>query len=186
MSLRMRPSRPVMRGGAPAADRSGWGSGRGLRTGRLGGASMNVRRTQMAAGVKESFQRVPNGRDRPRNRAGCAARGVGRQMVSRRRPATCVIMKSVFAGRCGVRASPRVRRSPRAPVSQKRSSLSQPTQGMLAPLSWRRHGNLPDYLGWRRTLEALGQQVTSGDWIPGARGIGPYQQETPQEPMRLP
>jgi transposase-like protein len=39
--------------------------------------------------------------------------------------------------------------------------------------------NLPNYLGWRRTLEALGQQATSGDWILGAMGIGPYQQITP-------
>jgi transposase-like protein len=38
--------------------------------------------------------------------------------------------------------------------------------------------NLPSYLGWRRTLEALGQNVTSADMILGAIGLGPYQQTT--------
>jgi transposase-like protein len=36
--------------------------------------------------------------------------------------------------------------------------------------------NLPNYLGWRRTLEALGQNATSTAMILGAIGLGPYQQ----------
>ena len=38
--------------------------------------------------------------------------------------------------------------------------------------------NLPSYLGWRRALEAWGQQVDPPNWIPGAIGNGPYQQIT--------
>jgi transposase-like protein len=38
--------------------------------------------------------------------------------------------------------------------------------------------NLPNYLGWRRTLEALGQDATSTEMILGAIGLGPYQQAT--------
>jgi hypothetical protein len=38
--------------------------------------------------------------------------------------------------------------------------------------------NLPNYLGWRRTLEALGQQATPDDLLLGAIGLGPYQQLT--------
>jgi transposase-like protein len=38
--------------------------------------------------------------------------------------------------------------------------------------------NLPNYLGWRRTLEALGQNATSAAMILGAIGLGPYQQTT--------
>lgn len=38
--------------------------------------------------------------------------------------------------------------------------------------------NLSNYLGWRRTLEALGPTVTPDDMILGAIGLGPYQQET--------
>jgi transposase-like protein len=38
--------------------------------------------------------------------------------------------------------------------------------------------NLPNYLGWRRTLEALGQQTTPQAMILGAIGLGPYQQAT--------
>jgi ISXO2-like transposase domain len=38
--------------------------------------------------------------------------------------------------------------------------------------------NLPNYLGWRRTLEALGQQATADGLILGAIGLGPYQQQT--------
>ena len=38
--------------------------------------------------------------------------------------------------------------------------------------------NLPNYLGWRRTLEALGQNATAAAMILGAMGLGPYQQET--------
>jgi transposase-like protein len=38
--------------------------------------------------------------------------------------------------------------------------------------------NLPNYLGWRRTLEALGQKATPQALILGAIGLGPYQQIT--------
>jgi hypothetical protein len=38
--------------------------------------------------------------------------------------------------------------------------------------------NLPNYLGWRRTLEVLGPNVTAADLILGAIGLGPYQQLT--------
>jgi transposase-like protein len=39
--------------------------------------------------------------------------------------------------------------------------------------------NLANYLGWRRTLERLGQDVVANDLILGAIGLGPYQQMTP-------
>lgn len=38
--------------------------------------------------------------------------------------------------------------------------------------------NLPNYLGWRRALEALGQSVTPAAMIIGALGLRPYQQQT--------
>lgn len=38
--------------------------------------------------------------------------------------------------------------------------------------------NLPNYLGWRRTLEALAQNPTPQDFLLGAIGLGPYQQKT--------
>ena len=38
--------------------------------------------------------------------------------------------------------------------------------------------NLPNYLGWRRALEALGQSVSAASIILGAMGLGPYQQQT--------
>ena len=38
--------------------------------------------------------------------------------------------------------------------------------------------NLPNYLGWRRTLEAMGQTANSDAMILGAIGLGPYQQRT--------
>jgi transposase-like protein len=38
--------------------------------------------------------------------------------------------------------------------------------------------NLPNYLGWRRALEALGGNATSTRMILGAIGMGPYQQMT--------
>jgi hypothetical protein len=38
--------------------------------------------------------------------------------------------------------------------------------------------NLPNYLGWRRTLEALAPTATPDDIILGAIGLGPYQQVT--------
>jgi len=54
--------------------------------------------------------------------------------------------------------------------------------GRLKEWMARFHGvatkNLPNYLGWRRALEAWGDQATPQNWILGAIGIGPYQQET--------
>ena len=38
--------------------------------------------------------------------------------------------------------------------------------------------NLPNYLGWRRALEALGTSASAAAIILGAIGIGPYQQQT--------
>ena len=38
--------------------------------------------------------------------------------------------------------------------------------------------NLPNYLGWRRALEAWGDQLAPDNWIKGAIGTGPYQQLT--------
>ena len=55
--------------------------------------------------------------------------------------------------------------------------------GRLKEWMHRFHGvatkNLPNYLGWRRALEAFGEQVSPEGWILGAAGIGPYQQLTP-------
>ena len=36
--------------------------------------------------------------------------------------------------------------------------------------------NLPSYLGWRRALEAWGDELRPQAWINGAIGNGPYQQ----------
>ncbi len=38
--------------------------------------------------------------------------------------------------------------------------------------------NLPNYLGWRRTLEALGPNAVPANMILGAMHLGPYQQTT--------
>jgi len=38
--------------------------------------------------------------------------------------------------------------------------------------------NLPNYLGWRRALEALAANATPAAMILGAIGMGPYQQKT--------
>ena len=52
--------------------------------------------------------------------------------------------------------------------------------GRLKEWMARFHGvatkNLPNYLGWRRALEAWGEKATPQNWILGAIGIGPYQQ----------
>ena len=54
--------------------------------------------------------------------------------------------------------------------------------GRLKEWMRRFHGvatkNLPNYLGWRRTLEALGDDATPRKWINAAFGMGPYQQLT--------
>jgi transposase-like protein len=38
--------------------------------------------------------------------------------------------------------------------------------------------NLPNYLGWRRAIEAWGKHVEPENWILSAIGLGPYQQLT--------
>jgi transposase-like protein len=38
--------------------------------------------------------------------------------------------------------------------------------------------NLPNYLGWRRAIEAFQASPQPKDWILGAVGLGPYQQKT--------
>ena len=52
--------------------------------------------------------------------------------------------------------------------------------GRLKEWMRRFHGvataNLPHYLSWRRTIEALGDRSTPEAWIRGAAGLGPYQQ----------
>ncbi len=52
--------------------------------------------------------------------------------------------------------------------------------GRLKEWMRRFHGvateNLPSYLSWRRTLEALTTQASQDAWIMGAAGLGPYQQ----------
>lgn len=54
--------------------------------------------------------------------------------------------------------------------------------GRLKEWMRRFHGvatkNLPNYLSWRRTIEALGAAPTPEAWIKGAAGLGPYQQPT--------
>ena len=52
--------------------------------------------------------------------------------------------------------------------------------GRLKEWMRRFHGvatvSLPNYLGWRRTIEALGAASDPEAWIMGAAGLGPYQQ----------
>jgi transposase-like protein len=54
--------------------------------------------------------------------------------------------------------------------------------GRLKEWMRRFHGlatkNLPNYLGWRRALEALGPRAKPEDWLLGAAGLGPYQRLT--------
>ena len=54
--------------------------------------------------------------------------------------------------------------------------------GRLKEWMRRFHGvataNLPNYLSWRRTIEALGNGSTQEAWIMGAAGLGPYQQSS--------
>jgi transposase-like protein len=55
--------------------------------------------------------------------------------------------------------------------------------GRLKEWMRRFHGvatkNLPNYLGWRRAMEAMGAEINPEGWILGAAGIGPYQQLAP-------
>ena len=52
--------------------------------------------------------------------------------------------------------------------------------GRLKEWMRRFHGvataNLPNYLSWRRTIEALGAASSPEAWVMGAAGLGPYQQ----------
>lgn len=54
--------------------------------------------------------------------------------------------------------------------------------GRLKEWMRRFHGvatrNLPNYLSWRRTIEALGDASTPEAWIKAAAGLGPYQQHS--------
>lgn len=54
--------------------------------------------------------------------------------------------------------------------------------GRLKEWMRRFHGvatkNLPNYLGWRRALEAWGDHATPQKWLLGTIGLGPYQQLT--------
>jgi transposase-like protein len=54
--------------------------------------------------------------------------------------------------------------------------------GRLKEWMRRFHGvataNLPNYLSWRRTIEALSTTSTPERWIMGAAGLGPYQQSS--------
>ncbi|MGH8164395.1 MAG: IS1595 family transposase [Rhodanobacteraceae bacterium] len=54
--------------------------------------------------------------------------------------------------------------------------------GRLKEWMRRFHGvatkNLPSYLSWRRTIEALATASTPEAWIMGAAGLGPYQQRS--------
>ena len=54
--------------------------------------------------------------------------------------------------------------------------------GRLKEWMRRFHGvatnNLPNYLSWRRTIEALSTTSTPELWIMGAAGLGPYQQKS--------
>ena len=52
--------------------------------------------------------------------------------------------------------------------------------GRLKEWMRRFHGvataNLPSYLSWRRTIEALGETAQPNAWVMAAAGLGPYQQ----------
>ena len=54
--------------------------------------------------------------------------------------------------------------------------------GRLKEWMQRFHGvatkNLPNYLSWRRTIEALATASTPEAWIMGAARLGPYQQRS--------
>ena len=54
--------------------------------------------------------------------------------------------------------------------------------GRLKEWMRRFHGvateNLPNYLSWRRTIEALSKASTQDAWIMAAAGLGPYQQRS--------
>ena len=41
---------------------------------------------------------------------------------------------------------------------------------MARPVQRRDHQDLPNYLGWRRALEAWGDQITPQNWIKSAIG----------------
>jgi hypothetical protein len=73
------------------------------------------------------------------------------------------------------------RRSPLSPAKPGfrstpcRRPANQPPR-RLTPHQQRQRLPLPSYLGWRRALEAWGDQLAPPIWIRGAIGNGPYQQ----------
>ena len=73
--------------------------------------------------------------------------------------------------------------SPGKPSPRRRTCTSTTSTPITAVQQWlnRFNGvatkNLPNYLGWRRALEA-GRQTEPPSWIKGAIGNGPYQQIT--------
>jgi transposase-like protein len=56
------------------------------------------------------------------------------------------------------------------PAHQQRQRLPRTPQATAQPLQRRRHQDLPNYLGWRRALEAWGGQLAPPNWIKGAIG----------------
>jgi transposase-like protein len=95
-----------------------------------------------------------------------------------------------FARRAGIAAHilpnpPSRARSPGKPTRQAPNyhlNNVNAYHGRLKEWLRRFHGvatkNLPNYLGWRRALEALGGHATPARMILGALGMGPYQQMT--------
>ena len=69
--------------------------------------------------------------------------------------------------------------SPEAPLPLKqRQRLSRPLKQWIRRFHGVATKNLPDYLGWRRALEAWGDKANPQNWIFGAIGMGPYRQIT--------
>jgi hypothetical protein len=87
-----------------------------------------------------------------------------------------------FARRARFRSTPCRRRESRPPRPLTcTSTTSTPTTAAsqwLARFNGVATKNLPNYLGWRRALEAWGGQLAAQTWIKGAIGNGPYQQRT--------
>ena len=108
------------------------------------------------------------GRARPSTRSclrSTALQWEARSPASSRRP----IISSATAGR----------RSPLSPAKPGfrstpcRRRANQPPR-RLTPHQQRQRLPLPSYLGWRRALEAWGDQLAPPIWIRGAIGNGPY------------
>ena len=74
-------------------------------------------------------------------------------------------------------ARPRHTKAGRAAVShQQRESLPRPSREWMRRFHGVATKNLPSYLSWRRTIEALSTASAPEAWIMGAAGLGPYQQ----------